>query len=138
MNYKHLLRIPTCPHNLYLKIKDIYFSGKEMCGKWCSLLVAVRCVSTYYIILIPNSNNRIMIKVIKNIKITYNNKFVQVKSTKIIKTKIGKESFLKEIVVMDETHPKLVVKIWDKELSEIATQWTPKKTSNKYMIIKLI
>lgn len=54
MNYKHLLRIPTCPHNLYLKIKDIYFSGKEMSGKWCSLLVAVRCVSTYCVISIPN------------------------------------------------------------------------------------
>lgn len=53
------------------------------------------------------------------------------RSTKIIKTKIGKETFLKEIVVMDETHPTLIVSIWDKELSEMATQWTPKKTSKQ-------
>lgn len=44
-NYKHLLRIPTCPQHMYLKIEDIHSSGKEMCGKFCSLLVIVRCVS---------------------------------------------------------------------------------------------
>lgn len=45
MKYKYLLRIPTCPQNMYLKIEDIHSSGKEMCGKFCSLLVLVRCVS---------------------------------------------------------------------------------------------
>lgn len=30
---------------MYLKIKDIHSCEKEMNGKWCSLLVAVRCVS---------------------------------------------------------------------------------------------
>lgn len=53
------------------------------------------------------------------------------KSTKLVKTKIGKEVFLKEIIVMDKTYPTLLVRIWDKELSERATQWIPKKTSNQ-------
>lgn len=44
--YKYLLRIPTIPESIYLKIEDIHSSGKEICGKYCSLLVAVRCVST--------------------------------------------------------------------------------------------
>lgn len=44
-NYTYLLRIPTYPQNMYLKIKDIHSCEKEMSGKWCSLLVAVRCVS---------------------------------------------------------------------------------------------
>lgn len=44
-NFKYLLRIPTFPQSMYLKIEDIHSSGKEMCGKFCSLLVAVRCVS---------------------------------------------------------------------------------------------
>lgn len=44
-NYKYLLRIPTCPQHMYLKIEDIHFSGKEICGKFCSLLVAVISVS---------------------------------------------------------------------------------------------
>lgn len=45
MSFKYLLKIPTCLYNMYLKIEDIHSSGKEMCGKFCSLLVAVRCVS---------------------------------------------------------------------------------------------
>lgn len=49
----------------------------------------------------------------------------------MIKTKAGKEAFLKEIIVMDKTHPTLAVRIWDKELSERAAQWIPKKTSNQ-------
>lgn len=44
-HYKNLLRIPTSPQSMYLKIEDIHSSGKEICGKYCSLLVAVRCVS---------------------------------------------------------------------------------------------
>lgn len=44
-NYKYLLRIPTSPQNMYITIEDIHSSGKEMCGKSCSLLVAVKCVS---------------------------------------------------------------------------------------------
>jgi len=32
---------------------------------------------------------------------------------------------------MDKTYPTLVVRIWDKELSERAAQWIPKKTSNQ-------
>jgi len=32
---------------------------------------------------------------------------------------------------MDKTYPTLVVRIWDKELSERASQWIPKKTSNQ-------
>lgn len=44
-HYKNLLRIPTCPQSMYLKIEDINSCGKEICGKYCSLLVAVRCVS---------------------------------------------------------------------------------------------
>jgi len=32
---------------MYLKIEDIHSSGKEICGKLCSLLVAVRCVSVF-------------------------------------------------------------------------------------------
>ncbi|KAF0748429.1 meiosis-specific with OB domain-containing protein, partial [Aphis craccivora] len=103
MKYKQLLRIPTCPRHVYINIEDIHFSGKKMCGKFCCLLVAVRCV----------------------------------KSTKLIKTKAGKEVFLKEIIVMDKTHPTLAVRIWDKELSERAAQWIPKKTilafSNLYL-----
>lgn len=49
--------------------------------------------------------------------------------TKFIKTKIGKESSLKEIIVMDKTHPTLNVKIWNTELIEKSAQWIPKKTS---------
>lgn len=49
-NYKRLLRIPTCPQYMYLKIEDIHSSGKEMCGKFCSLLVVVRCVSNKLIV----------------------------------------------------------------------------------------
>ncbi|VVC34548.1 Nucleic acid-binding, OB-fold [Cinara cedri] len=94
INYKHLLRIPTCPQNMYLKIEDIHSSGKEMCGKFCSLLVIVRCV----------------------------------KSTQLIKTKFGKETFLKEIIVLDKTHPTLFIKIWNNELIERATHWIPRKT----------
>lgn len=48
---------------------------------------------------------------------------------KLIKTKNGKEIFLREIIVMDKTHPTLIVKIWDEEMSEKATQWITKKTS---------
>jgi hypothetical protein len=47
----------------------------------------------------------------------------------LIKTKIGREVFLKEIIVMDKTYPTLDVRIWDRELSERAAQWIPKKTS---------
>lgn len=50
MKYKYLLRIPTCPRHMYINIEDIHFSGKNMCGKFCSLLVAVRCVSDYELI----------------------------------------------------------------------------------------
>jgi hypothetical protein len=50
MKYKYLLRIPTCPRHMYINIEDIHFSGKKMCGKFCSLLVAVRCVSDYELI----------------------------------------------------------------------------------------
>ncbi|XP_029343746.1 meiosis-specific with OB domain-containing protein [Acyrthosiphon pisum] len=103
LKYKYLLRIPTCPRHMYINIEDIHSSGKEMSGKFCCLLAAVRCV----------------------------------KLTKLIKTKIGKEAFLKEIIVMDKTNPTLVVRIWDKELSERAAQWIPKKTilsfSNLYL-----
>jgi len=49
----------------------------------------------------------------------------------LIKTKIGKKAFLKEIIVMDKTCPTLLVRIWDRELSERAAQWKPKKTSNQ-------
>jgi len=52
-----------------------------------------------------------------------------VKPTKLIKTKIGNVSFLKEIIVMDKTHPTLTIQIWDNEVSERAEQWIPKKTS---------
>jgi len=55
--------------------------------------------------------------------------FVKVKPTKLIKTKVGKETFVREIIVMDKTHPTLVISIWDEELSKKADQWTPKKTS---------
>lgn len=53
--------------------------------------------------------------------------------TKFIKTKIGKESCLKEIIVMDKTHPTLNIKIWNKELVEKSIRWIPKNTS-KYML----
>lgn len=45
MKYKYLLRIPTCPRHMYINIEDIHSSGKEMSGKFCCLLVVVRCVS---------------------------------------------------------------------------------------------
>ncbi|XP_060856651.1 protein hold'em-like [Metopolophium dirhodum] len=95
LKYKYLLRIILiCPRHMHINIEDIHSSGKEMSGKFCCLLAAVRCV----------------------------------KFTKLIKTKIGKKAFLKEIIVMDKTYPTLVVRIWDKELSERAAQWLPKKT----------
>lgn len=56
---------------------------------------------------------------------------IKVKSTKLIKTKIGKEAVLKEIIVMDKTYPTLIVSIWDRELSERAAHWIPKKTSKQ-------
>lgn len=55
----------------------------------------------------------------------------KVKPTKLIKTKLGKEAFLKEIIVMDKTHPTLVIRIWDKDISERAACWIPKKTSKQ-------
>lgn len=53
----------------------------------------------------------------------------KIKVTKIIKTKVGTEVFLKEIIVMDKTHPTLTVRIWDNELVIRTAQWIPKKTS---------
>lgn len=44
-HYKNYIRIPTYPQSLRIKIEDIHSSGKEICGKYCSLLIAVRCVS---------------------------------------------------------------------------------------------
>jgi len=45
LKYKYLLRIPTCPRHMFINIEDIHSSGKEMSGKLCCLLAAVRCVS---------------------------------------------------------------------------------------------
>lgn len=45
INYKYLLKLLTCPKNMFLTILSIHSSGKVMCGKFCNLLVVVRCVS---------------------------------------------------------------------------------------------
>jgi len=55
--------------------------------------------------------------------------------TKLITTKNGKKTFLREIIVMDKTHPTLIVKIWDKELMEKSDQWTPKETSKQNEVV---
>jgi len=54
---------------------------------------------------------------------------------KLITTKNGKKTFLREIIVMDKTHPTLIVRIWDKELMEKSNQWTPKETSKRSGVV---
>lgn len=67
-------------------------------------------------------------KIVKNVK---------VKQTKLIKTKTGKETCLKEIIVIDQTHSTLIIRMWDKAVIERAVHWVPKKTSKLNYYVKL-